>query len=120
MHNNPNDPNKSEENQKKNVRKKKRFIHYQLGMILHQNFSYHVLLLGIVNVLVGGIVVGLTSRFYPVVSFQTIESYFIVIILFTLIEVFIKGLMVRYLYRFVLMTFGLMLFLGNILSILDC
>lgn len=116
MQNDTNDPNKKEDNKDKIIRKKKAIIGYQLGLILHMNFGYHVLLLTIINFLVGGIVVGLSSRFYPIIQFESIESFVVAMLLFTSIEVFIKGLMVRYLYRFVLMTFGLMFYLSNLLS----
>lgn len=116
MDNNPKDPKQTKATKDKKRRQKSAFMHYQLGLVLHLNFSVHIFLLTVVNILVGGIVVGLTSRFFPIISVETIEAFFIATMLFTLLEVFIKGIMVRYLYKFVLMTFGIMFYLTNLLS----
>lgn len=111
MQPNPNDPNK-----KDNKKKYKNIMSYQLGVVLHLNFGIHILLLTIINILVMGILIGLSSRFYPLVKLESLQTFIIVALLFTFIEVFIKGIMVRYLYRFILITFGIMFYLSNLLT----
>jgi hypothetical protein len=116
MDNKPSNSNKNESKSKDPNKKRKLLLHYQLGMILHLNFGMHILLLLIVNFFLGGITYGLSSRFYPIISLDSIEAFIVAIVLFTLIEVFIKGLMVRYLYTYVLMSFGVMFYLSNLLA----
>ncbi|CDR30121.1 Uncharacterised protein [Acholeplasma oculi] len=85
---NSNQPN---EEKIKQIIKKGPFLYaYMLGVVLHREFSKHILILTITNFAVATILVGLTSRFYPIIGFQDVVSFIIFFILSTLVEIFIK------------------------------
>ncbi|WP_025724916.1 hypothetical protein [Acholeplasma granularum] len=91
-------------------------IRFKLGLTLHKNFYIHLMILLLTNLIVGAIVIGLSSRLYPLLSIVSIKSFIIVISLFTIFEVVSKLIMVRFLYKLIFITFGLLFFIFNALS----
>lgn len=106
----------NENNNKKQSHHQKMLIHYQLGFVVHLNFVMHIVLLTIINFLVAGIVIGITSQFHPIVKFENFSVFMIAILLYTALEVFMKGVVVRYLYKIILLTFGVLFYLVNLVS----
>lgn len=107
---NQNDKHNSQKN------KQKMLIQYQLGFVIHLNFVVHVILLTIINFLVAGIVIGITGQIYPIVKIENFSVFVIAILLYTATEIFIKHVVVRYLYKIILLTFGLLFYLVNLAS----
>lgn len=87
---------------------------YKLGFILHPNFSVHILLTFIINLIVGGVVVGLYAAFYPIILVDTLIAFVIGMILYTTMEIIIKMLLIAFLWKLVIQTFGLLFFILNV------
>jgi hypothetical protein len=86
---------------------------YDIGFILHRNFGYHILFTLIINLLVGGIIVGITSRFYPLIG-VTWPGLVLGLVLYTLMELIIKILLIRFLLKPIIYSFGLIFYVLNV------
>src|SRR5690606_874088 len=89
-------------------------IGYQLGFILHDNFSLHILLTLIVNLLSSAVIIGLYSTFYKVIEVHSFESFFIGLILYTVMEIIIKLILIRFAWKILIQTFGFIFFILNL------
>ena len=88
-------------------------IGYDIGFILHKNFGYHVLFTLIVNLLSSSILIGLTSQIYPLIDI-TLVGFFVGMFLYTLMELIIKIIMIRFLLKPIIYSFGLILYIVNV------
>lgn len=89
-------------------------VGYQLGFILHHNFSMHVLLTLVINLICGAVVIGFLGVILPVVEVYSIVGFVIAMILYTLMELIIKLLMIRFIWKIVIQSFGLLFFVANV------
>lgn len=88
------------------------------GFYLHDNFGIHILLTTIINLIVGGVVVGLSGITYKVVEINSLVAYIFVFLFFTLLEVSIKTLLIRFIWKIIIQSLGLILFIVNVLFFL--
>lgn len=86
---------------------------YDFGFILHKNFGYHVLFTLIVNLLASSILIGLTSQFYPLMD-VTLVGFLVGIFLYSMMELVIKIILIRYLIKPIIYSFGLILYVVNV------
>src|SRR5690606_4407063 len=77
------------------------------------NFGYHVLFTLIVNLLSSSILIGLTSQIYPLIDI-TLVGFFVGMFLYTLMELIIKIIMIRFLLKPIIYSFGLILYIVNV------
>lgn len=89
-------------------------VGYQLGFILHKHFSMHVLLTLVINLTCGAIVIGLLGIMHPVVQVYSIVGFVIAMVLYTLMELVVKLLMIRFIWKIVIQSFGLLFFIVNV------
>lgn len=86
---------------------------YDFGFILHKNFGYHVLFTLIVNLLSSSILIGITSQIYPLMD-VTLIGFLVGMFLYSLMELVIKILLIRYLIKPIIYSFGLILYILNV------
>ena len=111
----PKDPKKPTEEEliklleelKKRQQKKPKMISVAFGFLLHKNYVIHLALSLIINLILGAVVIGISSGIEQPLMKVTLSGYFIGMILFTLIENFIKILMFKYFLRFMILSLGL-------------
>ncbi len=115
-HDQDQDPNDLDEEKLKQILSEKTplKIGYHFGYILHPNFGMHILLTFLLNLLVGGVVTGLFIAVYPIIHIENLTAFFFGIILFTMMELVIKMIMIAYLWRIIIQTFGLLFFILNV------
>src|SRR5690606_17995066 len=90
-------------------------VGYKLGFMLHDNFSVHVLLTLIVNLLSSAAVIGIFSAFAPVVKVDNSWTFLIAMIFYSLMELMIKILVIRFFWKMIIQSFGLPFYIINIL-----
>lgn len=88
----------------------RRNVMQMFGFILHPVFSIYIIIYLILNFLSSSIVIGFSTIGSPIIDI-TIVGFFIGIILYTLIEIPIKLLLLRYFIKQVIYSFGLLLYL---------
>ena len=92
---------------KKNQEKKPKKVSLSLGFLLHRNYLIHLAISLGINFVLFAVIIGLTSGInQPILSVE-LPAFFIGIILFTLVENFVKLLLFKYFLRFMLLSMGL-------------
>src|SRR5690554_795559 len=111
MNNKDNNNQENQENMDISHSKNPLKLGYQLGFILHQNFSVHVLLTVMINLLVSAIIIGIFSIFYPILAVYSWQSFMIGILFYSLMELSVKILLIRFMWKVIIQSFGLVLFI---------
>ncbi len=88
-------------------------VGYNIGFILHKNFGYHILLTLIINLLASSILIGLTSQIYPLIDI-TLIGFLIGMCLYTVMELIVKILLIRFFLKSIIYSFGLILYVVNV------
>ena len=112
MNQNEQDPNNNKEpkiNEKRLVS-----VGYKLGFMLHDNFSIHVVYTLIINLLSSAAVIGIFSAFSPVVKVDNIWTFLIAMIFYSLMELMIKILVIRFFFKMIIQSFGLPFYIINL------
>jgi uncharacterized membrane protein YvlD (DUF360 family) len=85
-----------------------------VSFMLHPKYSVHLTLSIVLNLVASAVIIGFAlGTGLPLVEISPI-GYLTAIILFTLIENFVKILVYRYLMKYVLMSFGLITYIINV------
>ncbi len=95
----------------KNTRK----ISLSLGFMLHRSFGMHMLLSFAVNLLIGAVVNGLAIGLGAPLMVLTISGFFVGITLLTLAENLVKLLLFRFLFKWMIYSFGVLNIVAQIL-----
>ncbi|MFA5691971.1 MAG: phage holin family protein [Acholeplasmataceae bacterium] len=85
-----------------------------LGFYLHENFSIHILLTIIINLISGGVIIGLSSVTYKIVEVNSYIAFFLAFLFYSLLEISIKTLLIRFIWKIILQSLGLIFFVVNI------
>jgi len=86
-----------------------------LGFYLHENFGLHILFTIIINLISSGVIIGLSSVSYKIVEVNSLIAFFLGMLFYSLLEVAIKTLLIRYIWKTIIRTFGLIFFIVNVL-----
>ncbi|MFA5560308.1 MAG: phage holin family protein [Acholeplasmataceae bacterium] len=88
---------------------------FALAFLLHPKFVYHIILSLSVNLIMAAVVMGFLAFLgYPVIYFD-IVAFLVAIILYTLVENFLKIILYRYFLKYFIISFGLLSLILNII-----
>lgn len=93
---------------KKQQENKPKRVSISLGFLLHRNYLVHLAISLGINLVLFAVVIGLTIGINQPIMTITLPGYFVGVILFTLVENFVKLLLFKYFTRFMLLSMGLM------------
>ncbi len=93
---------------KKQQDQKPKRIAVSLGFMLHKNYVVHLTLSFGINTLLFAVLIGLTSGLKEPLLDINLPGFFIGIILFTLVENFVKILVFKYFARLMILSLGLL------------
>jgi len=90
-------------------------VAFRLGFLLHRSFGMHILITYLINLLCAGIVIGFSRALYLIVEVYSFEAFFFAITLFTLIETAFKLISLRYIFKIVVQSLGLVFYITNLI-----
>lgn len=116
MNDNQNDDDKLKEEIEKLIKEQTspKNISFQMGFLLHKRFGMHILLTLMTNLLVAAIIIGLSRITISFVEVYSFEAFFIAITLYTFIEIPIKLLSLKYMFKYIVRSFGFIFFIYNV------
>src|SRR5690554_4193212 len=114
--NNKNDKNEKDLEELKKILKNddNKKIGLLLGFYLHENFSIHILLTIVINLISGGVIIGLSNISYKIIEVNSYIAFFIAFLFYSLLEISIKTLLIRFIWKIIIQSLGLIFFVINI------
>lgn len=88
---------------------------YKFGYFLHDNFSLHILLTVIVNLLSFGIVMGFAKEYLRIADIYSYQGFFVVVVMYSLFETTLKILAMSLFLKIVIRSFGSLFLVINML-----